>query len=454
MRWITEKLHTLLKDVKKIGFLGYGRSNRAILEYLKKRIDFDVVIREERRASTDIPPSYLHLTGEAALTPAGEDMMFLSPSVRRDRPGISALSRGGADFSSDAELFFSLCETPVLAVSGSDGKSTTVKMAEAILRRGGARALACGNLGIPFVDALESDADWLIAEMSSFMLEYTRPRTRRALITNVTENHLDWHGSYEAYIAAKENLIINTDEAILSPDSPDCIPLILKHRPWGLFSAQRSYGELKSEYPFASRYFTVEDGALAVNGETVLQIAELSKKEPHNIKNALAAIALTHGLLNTGVGVSALCDFRGLTHRAETVYTEEGIRYIDSSIDSTPERTCATLLAMPQRLTILLGGRGKGLSYAPLADALSHKSGDVIVSGENCMEIYAALAANESVKDRVILAKTLSEAVAIAQKRAMAGDTILLSPASTSYDAFSDFEERGNKFKEYIKRKD
>ena len=109
---------------------------------------------------------------------------------------------------------------------------------------------------------------------------------------------------------------------------------------------------------------------------------------------------------------------------------------------------------MPQRLTVLLGGRGKGLSYAPLADALSHKSGDVIVSGENCMEIYAALAANESVKDRVILAKTLSEAVAIAKKRAMAGDTILLSPASTSYDAFSDFEERGNKFKEYIKRKD
>ena len=454
MRCVTEGLLTFLKDVKKIGFLGYGKSNRAVLEYLSKRYDFEVVIREERSVTKDIPSSFLHLFGKTALDYAGEDVIFLSPSARRERPEIAALGKRGARFSSDAELFFALSDKPSLAVSGSDGKSTTVKMAEAMLNRCGINALACGNVGIPFVNALSQNTEIFITEISSFTLEYARPHTRRALITNITENHLDWHGSFDAYIAAKENLLRNTEEAILSPDTAACIPLILEHQPWGLFSTLSSYDELRKKYPCSQTYFTVEAGNLSVNGVGVLPVAALAKKEPHNVKNALAAIALTYGLFNTGAGILALGDFSGLSHRAETVAIKDGVRYIDSSIDSTPERTSVTLSSMPQRLIILLGGRGKGLSYEPLTAQLKSKSGDIIIFGENRDEIFTVLSRDAMLAKRIIPTDTLSEAVKIAKNRAKAGDTVLLSPASTSYDAFSNFEERGNKFKEYINQKD
>ena len=352
--------------------------------------------------------------------------------------------------SSDAELFFEACKVPILAVSGSDGKSTTVKMAEAILSQGGASALACGNVGIPFVKALGVSLDCLVTEISSFTLEYSSPRSRRALITNITENHLDWHGPFENYVAAKENLLKNTDEAILSPDSEACIPLIQKHKPWGLFSTRESYRTLKSKYPFTECFFTLEHGHLSKNGEPLISLPCLSKKEPHNVKNALAAIALTHGLFDTGGGVEALSRFSGLSHRMETVALTGGVAYVDSSIDSTPERTRATLIAMPRTLTVLLGGRGKGLSYEPLIEPLSSKTGDIILFGENRSEIFEALAKSSELLPRITVVKTLAEAVKIAKSRARAGDTVLLSPASTSYDAFSDFEERGNKFKEYV----
>ncbi len=453
MRWSTEKLLTFLKDVKRVGFLGFGKSNRAIYELLSRHFAFEAVVREERPSRQSPPSGCLILTGERCFEPACEDIIFVSPSVRRERAEVARLLGQVGRASSDAELFFELSCTPTLAVSGSDGKSTTVKMAEAILSRGGVSALACGNIGLPFVSALEGDAECFVTELSSFSLEYMKPPSVRAVITNVTENHLDWHGSFESYISAKENLLKNAEEAVLSPDSDACIPLILRHKPRILFSAAKSYGELRAEFGFCERYYTLEGGYLSKNGERLIAVSALSKKEPHNVKNALAAIALTDDIFNTGGGIEALCDFSGLSHRIETFATLGGVRYVDSSIDSTPERTAATLRVMPRRVIILLGGRGKGLSYAPLAEALGEKSGEIIIFGENRGEICKTLTA-AGLSDRIILAETLGEATELARSVAVEGDTVLLSPASTSYDAFSDFEERGNKFKEFVKRKD
>ncbi len=398
----------------------------------------------------DLPAGCKLLSGSRAFDCFGEDILFISPSVRRERAEVARLIGRVGRVSSDAELFFEMCRTPILAVSGSDGKSTTVKMAEAILAQGGTDALACGNVGLPFVTALGARCECLVTEISSFTLEYTSPPSRRAVITNITENHLDWHGSFRGYVAAKENLLKNTDEAILSPDSETCIPLIQKHKPWGLFSTALGFPELKRRFPAAEKYFTCEGGALSVNGEPLIALSRLSKKEPHNIKNALAATALTYGLFDTGRGIEALSSFSGLSHRMENVATIAGVTYVDSSIDSTPERTRVTLLTMQSELTILLGGRSKGLSYAPLIEPLLKKSGDIIIFGENRREIFEALAKSSELLPRITVAETLAEAVKIAKERARAGDTVLLSPASTSYDAFSDFEERGNKFKEYI----
>ena len=448
-RWNTDNLSSFLKDSEKIGFLGFGRSNRAVLEYLGKFADVQAVIRDEKDVGASHTDAKV-LCGRHAFDEPYEDILFLSPSVRRERAEIKKMLRRGVRLSSDAELFFSLCRSPVLAVSGSDGKSTTVKMAEAILRRGGVSALACGNVGIPFVTALCSDVSCAVAEISSFTLEYTAPKTRRAVITNITENHLDWHGSFDGYIKAKENLILGTKEAILSPDTAASLPLIDKHRPWGLFSSRLSYALLSRRYPFAKHYFTAEDGAIRIDGEPVIAIDCLARREEHNIQNALAAMALTHGLFNTDGGIEALSDFKLLPHRMEEVALINGVRFVDSSIDSTPNRTAVTLSAMPSGITVILGGRGKGLSYAPLVDALSEKAKSIVICGENRQEIYAALSVSPTLSQRVVMRDGLREAVRYAMENASYGDTVLLSPASTSFDAFSSFEERGNKFKEFI----
>ena len=271
------------------------------------------------------------------------------------------------------------------------------------------------------------------------------------MITNITENHLDWHGSFGGYIAAKENLIANTECAILSPDDEISAALIEKHRPRRIFSGRYRFDELSERYPFAEHFYTSEAGNLCIDGKKAIPVSSLAKKEPHNVKNALSAIALTDGLFNTGGGIDALCDFSAPSHRAELIATVGGVRYIDSSIDSSPARTSATLAAMPKRTHIILGGRGKGLSYAPLIPPLLHTLGAIIICGENRREIEATLGEIAPLRARIILCDTLFSATEAAIRIAECGDTVLLSPASTSFDAFSDFEERGNKFKEYVK---
>ena len=446
----TNAIAHFFKDVKSIGFLGFGRSNRALLDYLSKRLDFRAVIRDEREITPQLSRECTALTGKDCFSPPFEDMIFLSPSAKRDRPEIALMAESGTRILSDAELFFALCDRPVLAISGSDGKSTTVKMTEAILRLRGLNALALGNVGIPFVLGLEGDYDVFIAEISSFTLEYLAPPSSRALITNLTENHLDWHRSFTRYIEAKEHLLLRAGERIISPDSTACLSLIERHKPKVLFSTERSYRELASEFPFAELCFTLERDHLSVNGESLMPVSSLSRREPHNVKNALAAIALTYGFSDAS-GYAALSDFQGLPHRIETVAASGGVTYIDSSIDSSPERTRNTLLALGERAHVLLGGRGKGLSYAPLIEPLCEKQGYVIISGENRRQIERELSVCEALSRRIIVLDSLRDAVREAVRLSRCGDTVLLSPASTSYDAYSDFEERGEKFKEYIK---
>ena len=432
-----------------MGLFGFGKSNRAIFEMLSHLPWLEFTLRDEKMR--ECPDSRMRLClGEPCFEPPFEDILFLSPSVRRARAELVKMSEAGTRLSSDAELFFELCDAPVLAVSGSDGKSTTVTMTEAILKRSGVRTLACGNLGLPFISALESEYECIVTEISSFTLEYLAPRSKRALITNITENHLDWHGSYEGYMGAKENLIRNTEYAILSPDTKGAESLIEKHRPQGIFSGRYGFCELSRRYPFAEKFYTCEGDSLRINGETVIPVSDLAKKEAHNIKNALSAIALTDGLFNTSGGIGALSDFSAPSHRAQHIATAGGVRYIDSSIDSSPARTCATLSEMPKNTHIILGGRGKGLSYIPLIPPLLHTSGALIICGENRDEIAATIGGVTALRDRIILCDSLLSATRAAVKIAKDGDTVLLSPASTSFDAFSDFEERGNKFKDLV----
>lgn len=442
----TKRISDLLQDVKKVGFLGFGKSNRALHDYLSRHFKLDFVIRDERSVLKDAPSSCALLLGERCFEPASEDIVFLSPSVRRERAKISKLCACGASLSSDAELFFKTEPENVIAVTGSDGKSTTSSLAASMLSASGIKARAVGNFGVPMTPLSEDKDTFFVAELSSFMLRYMKPSSRRALITNVTPNHLNWHASFEEYAKTKLNVLANTDEAVMNFDCYISRSALSPTHPYAVFSAEIPFSELKSSVS-SEVYFTLEDGFLSRNGIPLLSCGEIAPVGLHNVKNALAALALTDGIADTDAAVGALRSFRALAHRCELVGEHCGLKYYDSSIDSTPERTRVTLGAFDRPVTVILGGRDKGLSYEPLLDALRGGAAAAVIFGENRDALYEFLTRG-SLPCPVFLAEDMDEAVDAASGL---GHDVLLSPGATSYDRYSNFEEKGHDFARAVK---
>ncbi len=439
--YATKHSFKLLKDVKKIGFLGFGRSNRAVFEYLKSKFSFDAVIRDERESLPSLPENAEILCHRRCFEARGEDVIFLSPSVRRERAEIRRLFEGGAIPSSDAELFFSEEPKSVFAVSGSDGKSTTAAITESLLLNGGHRAVACGNFGTPMTPLLDLEYDAYVTELSSFTLRYLKPKSRRALITNVTPNHLNWHESFGEYIETKAGLFERADECVYSYDCAVLRSLMKGRHTFGIFSIDVPFRTL-SKLCAADVYYTAEDGWILRNGVRLASCEDLKLPGRHNVKNLLGASALADGFFDTEALPEAMRGFKGLSHRCELVGTFSGIRFFDSSIDSTPERTRATLASFDKPLTVILGGKNKGLSYEPLAEALSKHAEFVILTGENAEELNSYLK-KKGLLMPVTIVEDLGAAVRLADGY---GKDTLLSPGATSYDRFKSFEERGDVF--------
>lgn len=438
----------LLKDVKKIGFLGFGKTNRALLDFLSRDLKFEAVIRDGRQSLPGpVPSDAALLLGEKCFDPAGEEIILLSPSVRRERECVRRLAAHGARLCSDAELFFHCEPKNVYAVTGSDGKSTTAAMISVILAHDGKRSIACGNFGVPMTPLTDDMSTYFVTELSSFMLRYIRPRSARAVITDVTPNHLNWHADMKEYISAKENVLLNARERVFCHDCPISRDFPQNYGAFGIFSVKTPFSELKSLCS-AEVYCTLEGGILKKNGTAVMRADELKVRGMHNIKNALAALCMTHEVCKTPLAAQALMSFRGLEHRCRPVFESGGIRYYDSSIDSTPERTRVTLECFDRPITAILGGRSKGLDYTPLADALSRHAAAIILCGENERGLSDFLR-DSAVGVPVITVSDYREAIIAA--RDLGHDTVL-TPAATSYDRFSDFEERGRAFLDEIKK--
>ncbi len=433
--------------MKKVGFLGFGKSNRALYGYLSRRFRLDFVIRDEGSVLKDAPPSASLLLGERCFEPASEDIIFLSPSVRRERAEISKLCACGASLSSDAELFFKTEPESVIAVTGSDGKSTTSALTASVLAASGIKARAVGNIGVPMTPLSEDKDTFFVAELSSFMLRYAKPRSRRALITNVTPNHLNWHASFEEYVQTKMNVLANADEAVLNFDCSISSSAPALANPYAVFSTEIPFSELKGAVS-SEVYFTLEDGFLSRNGAPLLSRDEIAPVGLHNVKNALAALALADGIADKDAALSALRSFRALAHRCELVGEHRGLRYYDSSIDSTPERTRATLGAFDRPVTVILGGRDKGLSYEPLLEALRGGAAAVVLFGENRNALYEFLTRG-SLPCPIFFAEDMEEAVEAASGL---GHDVLLSPGATSYDRYANFEEKGRDFARAVKK--
>lgn len=422
-----------------VGFFGLGKSNIALMNCLPLE-NCRVVIRSDEKINLSDIPSHLSdvkiIEGGGARDGISEDILIFSPSVRRECPELQKAKDSGVKFTSDAELFFENFRGSALGITGSDGKSTTSALAHLILEKSGHKAALVGNIGEPMVKSLRDKNDFYVCELSSFMLQYLSPPLNCACITNITPNHLNWHSSFEEYRDAKMAILKHAEKSVLSDDFKQA---------YAIFSTEKGYKEL-SKTRDAEIFITSEDGFICKNGERLVEICKIKRNEPYNLKNLMCAIGLTHGFCGNEEIVEVASEFSGLEHRCELFLSRGGIDFYDSSIDTSPMRTAQTLNALGRDVVIILGGSDKGLDYDELVPMVKRYARHAIITGDNANKIYSAI------KDftEAEIQNDFGTAVMLGIEHAKTVGTLLLSPASASYDRFKNYRQRGDIFKKIV----
>ncbi len=374
------------------------------------------------------------------------DALVLSPGVPIDHPLAVAFKRSGKGVMGETELAARYMRSGVLAVTGTNGKTTTVSMLTETLQKGGISAKACGNIGLPMVALCErEEGEVSVAEISSFQLETLNSlRPHIAIILNVTEDHLNRHYTMENYLFLKAKLLKNlteTEYAVLNYDDPIVREFADRTR------AQVLYFSVKERVKGA--YY--ENGSLYFGKEKILSEGELLAEGIHNIQNALAVIvaAKIMGVKSSDIA-SALANFKGVKHRIELVGEVNGVRFVDDSKGTNVDATLKAIEAMKTPTVLLLGGKNKGYDYRKLFASLGEsKVVHAVLYGENR---YALLkSARECGFEKTTVCDGFAFAVRIAAMKAETGQTVLLSPASASFDEFASYEERGDRFVEIVR---
>lgn len=441
------------KDVKRIGFFGFGKSNKAIFDILKRENpSYVFTYRNSQRNET--PPGFSaeqSYFGDAAFKNITEDVIFLSPSVRRSDDFIALANRAECLLLSDAELFF-LCEPRrVIAITGSDGKSTVTYLTARLTEKS-LNATPAGNFGLPLVSLIKNnECSGAVVELSSFQLQYMTPRVSRALITNISENHLNWHTDLNEYTEAKKNIFTNAKLRAITLDDAICKKIAREVSADVIISSEHTALELNRLYS-PELTLTLEGGYVSVNGNRYVSIEDIFLKEAYNIKNFMSAIAMSVGLTEKEDVISLAKSFRGLPHRKELFAKHKGISFINSSIDSTPSRTAKTLSSLDMPLVVIVGGASKNLSYEPLIRALSESARAVVLTGESADKLYELLSGIKDFEPKVYYEPDFVAATLLSASIAKSDEAVILSPAHTSYDRFSSFEERGELFKNIINK--
>lgn len=441
------------KIIRSVGLLGIGKSNLGIYGYLREKYgNLRLTVRAASGGAL-IPCADRVLLGESMLSDISEDILFLSPSARRDRAELAEAERRGVILSSDAEFFFSETKSDIYAVTGSDGKSTVAYLTARLLSGAYSSAVPCGNFGLALTPLLKGgDGAAYVTELSSFQLNYMKPRSECSVITNITENHLDWHASFDEYINAKRNILDNSRKRVLNFDCEISRGISGDYGLFAVFS-RRLDGQQLKKLVRASLYVTEEGGIIKASGEPILDVSKIRVGGEHNILNFMAAIALSFGKCNRESVLALAESFGGLPHRRELIGKFSGIKYYDSSIDTSPKRCAATLRSFDERVILILGGHSKGLDFGELIPTLLRKTKKIIVTGECADEILSLLKKESAFSERGITYVKINgfhNAVEYAIKSASYGDCVLLSPAATSHDSFKNFEERGETFKKTV----
>jgi UDP-N-acetylmuramoylalanine--D-glutamate ligase len=443
------------KSIKKIGFLGLGKSNIGICQYLLNKLkNPQITLRCHTANDVSGITANRIFTGKNMLCDIDEDILFISPSARRDVRELIDAKRRGVILSSDAEFFFSLSHSDIYTITGSDGKSTTTYLTSCLLSEAYRDAVPCGNFGEALTPHLDDDPNTAyVAELSSFQLMYMNPKSERSLITNISKNHLNWHSSFEEYINAKRNIFDNSGQRIINYDCEITRSVARDYGIFAVFSRKESESALRRKIN-ADIYVTEEDGKILVSGEKVLDIGDILVGKNHNVLNFMSAIAMSFGKCKNESIVTLAKGFGGLPNRCEFVAKIRGVSYFNSSIDSSPKRCVATLNMFSERVILIIGGRSKGLDFAELIPILKEKTKSIIITGECGREIECLLKSDKDFTESKIpflRIDSFIDAVKYSAHTAKPGDTVLLSPAATSFDCFKNFEERGEFFKKTVK---
>lgn len=452
-----EEFFNNLKN-KRILVLGVGVSNRPLVRLLL-RYGIDVTCcdktpREKLDAEVlrlEADGAKLHL-GEGYLDGLSGDVVFRTPGLHPDTPQIKALREAGAVITSEMEAFFAVCPAQIIAVTGSDGKTTTSTLISELLKKQGFRVWLGGNIGTPLLDKADEmePTDLVVLELSSFQLMYFPYSPHTAVITNLSPNHLDIHKDMEEYVAAKENLYLHQkadDVLILNRDNAVTHSFVPKARGRVLEFSRLTEPE---------QGVFLRDGVIWRKGETlekVLDQSDILLPGIHNVENYMAAILAVGDRVSTENIRAVARSFGGVEHRIELVREKDGVRYYNDSIASSPTRTIAGLRSFDQKLILIAGGYDKHVPFEPLGPEIVDHVKTLILTGATAPKIEAAVLAAPNYapgSPEILHEEDFYEAVRLASRVAKPGDVVILSPAGPAFDKFKNFAVRGKEYKRTV----
>jgi len=473
------RLQNYLNSIKnkRVAVVGAGISNTPLIGLLLDA-GIDTTVRDKRSygelgvaAEGYLKAGAVLMLGHDYLDDLTEDIIFRTPGLMPSNPALSEAVARGAVLTSEMEVFFNICPCKIIAVTGSDGKTTTTSIIAEMLKNDGKTVHIGGNIGNPLLskaDEMKPD-DFAVIELSSFQLITMQKSPGIAVVTNLSPNHLDIHKDMEEYINAKSNIFAHqrhTDRAVFNLDN----------------ALTRDYAKNApaGDVLYFSRLVKLESGVYLCNGniceskdnfETkVMAASDIVLPGVHNIENYLAATAAVSGIVSYGAIRQTAKNFTGLEHRIEFVRELRGVRYYNDSIASSPSRAIAGLKAFSnagndgklegtRRIILIAGGKDKGITFDELGDEITQRVKTLILTGKTADMIREAVVKSRYYKTaqypdgpEILQSDDFEEAVQMASGAASDGDIVLLSPACTSFDRFKNFEERGDLFKEIVRR--
>ena len=445
---------------KKVTFCGIGTSNLPLIELFAKN-SADVYACDKKsyeqlgeNAKIAEKAGAKLILGDDYLKNLDTDILFRSPGTPFYKEELEEMKSRGVVVTSEMEVFFDLCPCKIIAVTGSDGKTTTTTIISEMLKAAGFNVHLGGNIGKPLLPEIESISpeDFAVVELSSFQLISMRKSPDIAVVTNLAPNHLDIHKDMQEYVDAKKNIILHQNafsKAVLNLDND---------------IANSFDKDVRGQVSKFSRRNTVKNGAY-LNGTTivysdygretsVMDIKDIKIPGMHNVENYLAAVTALWGIVTPEIMKKVAQEFSGVAHRAEFVRELDGVKYYNDSIASSPTRTAlGTLSLYDEKIIIIAGGYDKHIPYEPLGPVICKKVKTLILLGDTAEKIKKAVTECGEYSEnnpKIIMVNNMEEAVNEARENAVKGDIVSLSPASASFGLYKNFEERGNHFKDLV----